>query len=208
MHEMVSALPGSEQALHSVCTPSSSSSSRRRHVLVTQGVLAGPSATSGGGVCRKEGVHKSHQALLGFFTWFSEHLEQWCHLLTALHVQALLSPWFYHPQKSTTGSKPLAEHFHQRTGRAVQQNPKDGAWILFPMKFHSGLEGESKKQEIQLLSLGDCSADSRAGSNLCYAINQRMQRDSVIEVKSKFSPQSQGKGTGLWPKVCSVLTSE
>lgn len=47
---MVSALPGSEQAPHSACTPSSSSSSsRRRHVLVTQGVSAGPSATLGGG---------------------------------------------------------------------------------------------------------------------------------------------------------------
>lgn len=137
-----------------------------------------------------QGVHKSHQALLGFVPWFSGHLEQRCHLLTALRVQALLLPWFYHSQKSTTGSKPFTEHSHQCTGRAVRQNAKDGAgaWILFPIKVHSVMETESKKQEVQLLSLGDCSADSRGGSNLSYATNQRMQRDSVMEVKSKFPP--------------------
>lgn len=133
-------------------------------------------------------VHKNHHALLGSVPWFSGHLAQLCHLLTALHVQILLLPWFYHPKNSTTGSKPLREHFYQWTGRIVQQNPMDGAgvWILYSIKVHSVLEAETKQWEIQLLSPGNCSADSRGGSNPHYAINQRMQGDSVIEVKSKI----------------------
>lgn len=190
---MVSALPGSEQAPHSACTPSSSSSSsRRRHVLVAQGVSAGPSATLGGGGTAGSEVGQRSQ-------------EPPCSAgLCPLVFRALgaaVSPPHSSPRPnlsfttvlpsqktSPQATKPVREHFYQWTGRIVQQNPTDraGVWILYSIKVHSVLEAETKQWEIQLLSPGNCSADSRGGSNPHYAINQRMQGDSVIEVKSKI----------------------
>lgn len=133
-------------------------------------------------------VLKNHHALLGSVSWFSGHLAQLCHLLTALHVQIFLLPRFYHPKKQhhrlQTPQRALSPM--DRKDCAAKSNGRSWRLDFVLHKVHSILEAETKQWEIQLLSPGNCSADSRGGSNPHYAINQRMQGDSVIEVKSKI----------------------
>lgn len=55
------------------------------------------------------------------------------------------------------------------------------------------------------VSLGNLPADSRGGSNLYNAIKQTNEKDSAIEVKSKFPPC---QWESHWPLVKSIFFAD